>query len=148
MASINWSIQGLEKGSLGKALFKSVKSTHTFHFFDFFLTTTVLANHLFTPQKNMLRLSRRKQIKLNVPRQSPPSKPNLPSAPKPSKLLAPTGLHRTLSSLAYRIPQSPIASIKMNWSLLNCFPSTKKSPHRDEYGDIRIWLMYLSMMCQ
>ena len=34
-----------------------------------------------------------------------PSKPNLPSAPKPSNLLAPIGLHRTLSSLAYRIPQ-------------------------------------------
>ena len=43
-----------------------------------------------------------------------PSKPNLPSAPKPSKLLVPTGLHQTLSSLAYRIPQSPIGSTKMN----------------------------------
>ena len=45
------------------------------------------------------------------------SKPNLPSALKPSKLLAPTRLRWTLSSLAYRIPQSPIASTKMNWSL-------------------------------
>ena len=34
-----------------------------------------------------------------------PSKPNLSYAPKPFKLLAPTGLRRTLSSLAYRIPQ-------------------------------------------
>ena len=68
-----------------------------------------------------------------------PSKPNLPRAPKPSKLLAPTGLHQTLSSLAYQIPQSPIVSTKMNWSLLNCFPSTKIPPHW--YGcEIRIWL--------
>ena len=43
-----------------------------------------------------------------------PSKPNLPSAPKPSKLFPLIGLHRTLSSLTYRIPQSPIASTKMN----------------------------------
>ena len=34
-----------------------------------------------------------------------PSKPNLPDAPKPSKLLAPTGLRLILSSLSYRIPQ-------------------------------------------
>ena len=34
-----------------------------------------------------------------------PSKPNLHDAPKPSKILAPTGLCLTLSSLAYRIPQ-------------------------------------------
>ena len=32
------------------------------------------------------------------------SKPNLLNAPKLSKLLAPTGLHRTLSSLIYWIP--------------------------------------------
>ena len=41
-----------------------------------------------------------------------PSKPNLPNAPKPSKLLAPTELRRTLSSLAYWILQLPIASTK------------------------------------
>ena len=34
-----------------------------------------------------------------------PSKPNLPSAPKPSKLLAPTKLCQTVSSLAYWISQ-------------------------------------------
>ena len=34
-----------------------------------------------------------------------PSKPNLPNAPKPSKLLAPTRLCQTVSSLAFRIPQ-------------------------------------------
>ena len=34
-----------------------------------------------------------------------PSKPNLPDAPKPSKLLALTELRLTLSSLAYRISQ-------------------------------------------
>ena len=38
-----------------------------------------------------------------------PFKPNLPNVPKPSKLLTPTGLRQTLSSLAYRIPQLPIA---------------------------------------
>ena len=54
-----------------------------------------------------------------------PSKPNLPSAPKPSKLLPPIGLCRTLSSPTYQIPQSPIASTKMNWFIINCFPSTK-----------------------
>ena len=69
-----------------------------------------------------------------------PFKPNLPSAPKPSKLLVPTGLRQTLSSLAYWIPQSPIISTKMNWSLLNCFPSTKIPPHWYGYGEIRIWL--------
>ena len=69
-----------------------------------------------------------------------PSKPNLPDAPKPSKLLAPMGLRLTLSSLAYWIPQSPITSTKMNWSLPNCFSSTKMPPHRYEYGEIRIWL--------
>ena len=34
----------------------------------------------------------------------------------------------------------PIASTKMNWSLLNCFPSTKILSHRYGYGEIRIWL--------
>ena len=33
-----------------------------------------------------------------------PSKSNLPNAPKPSKLLTPTRLHQTESSLAFRIP--------------------------------------------
>ena len=69
-----------------------------------------------------------------------PSKPNLSNALKPSKLLAPTGLHRILSSLAYRILQSPIASTKINWSLLNCFLSTKIPSHWYGYGEIRIWL--------
>ena len=34
-----------------------------------------------------------------------PSKPNLPDAPNPFKLLAPTRLHRIVSSVAYWIPQ-------------------------------------------
>ena len=34
-----------------------------------------------------------------------PSKPNLPNAPKPSKLLAPTRLHQTVSSIIFQIPQ-------------------------------------------
>ncbi|KAF5765237.1 hypothetical protein HanXRQr2_Chr15g0701431 [Helianthus annuus] len=40
------SMWGNGKGSLGHALFKSVKSTHTLHFPFFFWTTTTLANHL------------------------------------------------------------------------------------------------------
>ena len=80
------------------------------------------------------------RMKLGYMNNRRPSKPNLLSAPKPSKLLAPTRLRRTLSSLAYRIPQQPIASTKMNWSLLNCFLSTKIPPHRYGYGEIRIWL--------
>ena len=69
-----------------------------------------------------------------------PSKPNLLNAPKPSKLLALIGLCRTLSSLTYQIPQLPFASTKMNWSFLNCFPSTKIHSHWYGYGEIRIWL--------
>ena len=87
-------------------------------------------------------------MKLGYMNSRKPSKPNLPNAPKPSKLFAPTRLCRTLSSLAYRIPQSPIASTKMNWSLLNCFTSTKIPPHWYGYGEIRIWQMYLSRICQ
>ena len=79
-------------------------------------------------------------MKLGYMNSRRPSKPNLPSAPKPSKFLTPTGLRRTFSFLAYWIPLSPIASTKMNWSLLNCFPSTKIPPHRYGYGEIRIWL--------
>ena len=88
------------------------------------------------------------RIKLGYMNSRRPFKPNLPSALKPSKLLALTGLRQTLSSLTYRILQSPIASTKMNWSLLNCFPSTKMPPHKYGYGEIRIWLMYLSRMYQ
>ena len=36
---------GMGNGSLGQALLRSVKSTHTHHFPVFFFTTTVLANH-------------------------------------------------------------------------------------------------------
>ena len=80
------------------------------------------------------------RIKLGYMNKRRPSKPNLPSSPKPSKLLAPIGLRRILSSLAYRIPQQPVASTKINWSLLNCFPCTKILSHRYGYGEIRIWL--------
>ena len=45
VASTNWSIRGVGKGSLWQSLLKSVKSTHTRHFSLFFFTTTVLANH-------------------------------------------------------------------------------------------------------
>ena len=67
-----------------------------------------------------------------------PSKPNLPNAPKPSKLLAPTGLHLTLSSLASRIPQLAHCINQVNWSSLNYFPSTQIPPHKYGYGEIRI----------
>ena len=81
-----------------------------------------------------------KWIKLGYMNSKRPSKPNLPSAPKPSKFLTPTRLRQTLSSLVYRIPQSPIISTKMNWSLLNCFLCTKLPHHWYGYGEIRIWL--------
>ena len=79
-------------------------------------------------------------MKLGYMNSRSPPKPNLPSAPKPSKFFALTKLHWTLSSLAYQISQSPIASTKMNWSTLNCFPSTKIPSHWYGYGEIRIWL--------
>ena len=50
-------------------------------------------------------LENEKRMKLGYMNSRKPSKPNLHSASKPSKLLAPTELHRTLSSLAYQIPQ-------------------------------------------
>ena len=80
------------------------------------------------------------RIKLGYMNSRRPFKLNLLSAPKPSKFLAPTGLRRILSSLVYRIPQLPIASTKMNQSLLNYFPSTKILSHRYGYGETRIWL--------
>ena len=42
-----------------------------------------------------------------------PSKPNLPSVPKPSKLLLQRGYAEPISSLAYRIPLQTIASTNM-----------------------------------
>ena len=45
VASTSWFILGIGNGSLGQALFKSVKSTYTRHFPLFFFTTTVFANH-------------------------------------------------------------------------------------------------------
>ena len=42
-----------------------------------------------------------------------PSKPNLPNVPKPSKLLLQRGCAEPISSLAYRIPLSLIASTNM-----------------------------------
>ncbi|MFS7922009.1 hypothetical protein Hanom_Chr03g00243591 [Helianthus anomalus] len=45
VASTMESMWGNGKGSLGHALFRSVKSTHTLHFPFFFWTTTTLANH-------------------------------------------------------------------------------------------------------
>ena len=86
------------------------------------------------------RLIIHQRMKLGYMNSRRPSKLNLLSAPKPSKLLALTGLRQILSSLTYRIPQQPIASTKMNWSLLNCFPSNEIPPHRYGYGEIRICL--------
>ena len=68
-----------------------------------------------------------------------PSKPNLPSAPKPSKLLAPTRLSLIVCSLASRIPQYAHCINQVNWLSPNCFPSTKIPPHWYRYGEIRIW---------
>ena len=43
---INKLVYPQNRGSLVRALLRSMKSTYTFHFPNFFLTTTMLANHL------------------------------------------------------------------------------------------------------
>ena len=47
----------------------------------------------------------------------------------------------TLNLVFFSLPDPAIAHCinQMNWSLLNCFPSTKTPPHWYEYGEIRIW---------
>ena len=63
-----------------------------------------------------------------------PSKPNLPSVPKPSKLLAPTRLRRTF--VFFSLPDSAIThSINQyEWSLPNCFPK-----HQKAFSQIWVW---------
>ena len=68
-----------------------------------------------------------------------PSKPNLPSVPKPSKLLLQRGCAEPISSLAYRIPLQTIASTNMKLVLSYCFPSTKWPSHGCGYGENMFW---------
>ena len=72
------------------------------------------------------------------------SKPNLLDAPKPSKLLAPIGLHRTLSSLTYRILQLAHCINQINWLSFELLPKHQKPSQSYKCGKVRIWLKILS----
>ena len=74
------------------------------------------------------------RIKFGYMNSRRPSKPNLPSAPKPSKLLAPTGLCRTLSSLAYWIPQLVHCINQYQLVLFKLLPK-----HRITFSQIWVW---------
>ena len=77
-----------------------------------------------------------------------PSKPNLPNAPKPSKLLAPTRLRRTMSFLTFRIPQ--LAHCINQYELvLSWTASQHQEPsHYSGFGEIRIWFIIFSWVWQ
>ena len=69
-----------------------------------------------------------------------PSKPNLPSVPKPSKLLLQWGYAEPISSLAYWIPllDRSINQYEIG-PFLTAFQSTKWSSHKYVYGEKRFW---------
>ena len=65
-----------------------------------------------------------------------PSKPNLPSVPKPSKLLLQRGYVEPISSLAYQIPllNHSIYQYEIG-PFLTTSRSTKDPSHRYGYGE-------------
>ena len=69
-----------------------------------------------------------------------PSKPNLPSIPKPSKLLLQRGYAELISSLTYRIP---LLDHSINQYEIGPFliasQNTKQLSHRYEYGEKKFW---------
>ena len=69
-----------------------------------------------------------------------PSKPNLPSVPKPSKLLLQRGYAKHISSLAYLIP---LLDHSINQYEIGPFliasQSTKQPSHRYGYGEKSFW---------
>ena len=69
-----------------------------------------------------------------------PSKPNLPSVPKPSKLLLQRGYAELISSLAYRIPllDHSINQYEIG-PFLTASQSTKQPSYRYEYGEKKFW---------
>ena len=66
-----------------------------------------------------------------------PFKPNLPDASKPSKLLTPTRLCLTLSSLAFQILQFTLYCIRHPWHLLILPKNQKHSQHFK-----RVWVVF------
>ena len=69
-----------------------------------------------------------------------PSKPNLSSVPKPSKLLLQRGYAKPISSLAYGIPllDHSINQYEIG-PFLTASQSTKQLSHRYGYGEKRFW---------
>ena len=69
-----------------------------------------------------------------------PSKPNLLSVPKPSKLLLQRSYAEPISSLTYRIPllDHSINQYEIG-PFLTAFQSTKQPSHRYGYGKKRFW---------
>ena len=63
-----------------------------------------------------------------------PYKPNLPSVPKPSKLLLQRGYAEPISSLAYRIPLETIASTNMK-----LVPSHLLPKHQMAFSQMWVW---------
>ena len=69
-----------------------------------------------------------------------PSKPNLPSIPKPFKLLLQRGYAEPISSLAYRIPLLDHSIYQYEIGLfLTASQITKQSSHRYGYGEKKFW---------
>ena len=69
-----------------------------------------------------------------------PSKPNLPSVPKPSKLLLQRGCAEPISSLAYRIPLLDHSIYQYEIGLfLTASQITKQPSHIYGYGEKMFW---------
>ena len=69
-----------------------------------------------------------------------PSKPNLPSVPKPSKLLLQQDSVEPISSLAYRIPLLDHIIYQYEIDLfLTASQSTKQPSHRYGYDEKMFW---------
>ena len=76
-----------------------------------------------------------------------PSKSNLPSVPKPSKLLLQRGYAKPISSLTYQIPLLDHSINKYEISpFLTASQNTKKPSHIYGYVEKKFWLMNLSRM--
>ena len=68
-----------------------------------------------------------------------PSKPNLPSAPKPSKLLAPTRLRRTFFFSSFPDSATRPQHQPMNiGSFLTASQNTKQPSHSNGYGENKV----------
>ena len=73
------------------------------------------------------------------------SKPNLPNVPKPSKLLLQLGYTEPISSFTYRILLLDHCIYQYDIGpLLTASQSTKQLPHKYEYGEKKVLVIYLS----